>query len=206
MLKNWIGASIVALAFAALGTMSSSVIAQGDWPSKPITYVVPFAPGRQYRHARAHHRSEALGGSRPARRRGEQARRGRQHRLRFRGQGEAGRLHDPRRHDQLSRDQPERLSENAVRRGQVVRARDPDRQQPAGFGRGSGLSVQDVAGRDRRGQGEARNAQLRVAWKRHVAAPRGRAPQNRRRRSTLRTCRTRAAARRSPTSLPATCR
>jgi tripartite-type tricarboxylate transporter receptor subunit TctC len=45
MLRNWIGPSIGALAFGALGAMSSSAVAQGDWPSKPITYVVPFAPG-----------------------------------------------------------------------------------------------------------------------------------------------------------------
>jgi tripartite-type tricarboxylate transporter receptor subunit TctC len=45
MSRNWIRPSIGALAFAALGAMSSSAVAQGDWPSKPITYVVPFAPG-----------------------------------------------------------------------------------------------------------------------------------------------------------------
>ena len=44
MLRNWIGPSIGALAFAALGAVSSSAMAQ-DWPSKAITYVVPFAPG-----------------------------------------------------------------------------------------------------------------------------------------------------------------
>jgi hypothetical protein len=45
MFRNRIGASIGALAFAALGAVSSSASAQDEWPSKAITYVVPFAPG-----------------------------------------------------------------------------------------------------------------------------------------------------------------
>ena len=45
MLRNWIGPSIGVLAFAALGAMSSSAVAQDAWPSKAIAYVVPFAPG-----------------------------------------------------------------------------------------------------------------------------------------------------------------
>jgi tripartite-type tricarboxylate transporter receptor subunit TctC len=44
MFRNWIGASIGTLAFAALGAVSSSAVAQ-EWPTKAITYVVPFAVG-----------------------------------------------------------------------------------------------------------------------------------------------------------------
>ena len=45
MFRKCIGVSMGVLAFAALGAMSSSAAAQDTWPSKPITYVVPFAPG-----------------------------------------------------------------------------------------------------------------------------------------------------------------
>ena len=45
MSRKWIGASIGALAFAALGAISSPAVAQADWPNKAITYVVPFAVG-----------------------------------------------------------------------------------------------------------------------------------------------------------------
>ena len=39
------GKTVGALAFALLGAVASSASAQDAWPSKPITYVVPFAPG-----------------------------------------------------------------------------------------------------------------------------------------------------------------
>ena len=45
MFSKCIGVTMGVLAFAALGAMSSSAAAQDTWPSKPITYVVPFAPG-----------------------------------------------------------------------------------------------------------------------------------------------------------------
>ncbi len=171
----------------------------GRWPTKADHVCRSVRRRRQHRYPRAPHRPEALDCARAARHHREQAGRGRQHRLRFRRKGETGWLHDPRRDDQLACDQPERLSEHAVRRGEIVRARDPDRQQPARVRRRREHAVQDAAGGDRRGQGEARAARLRLAGTRHVAASRGRAPEDDSPISTSRTFLTRAAVRRSPT-------
>ena len=160
---------------------------------------------RQHRYARADHRPEAFDGSGPAGRRREQAGRGRQHRLRLRGESEAGRLYDPRRDDQLACDQSERLSQDAVRRGQVVRARDPDRKRSAGAGHRRQHAIQDGAGRDCGVKGEARVAFVRVGRQRHVAASSPASSSRLQRPPTSRTCLTRAAVRRSPTWWLATC-
>src|SRR4030095_849928 len=45
MIRKCIGVSMSVLALAWLNAMPSSSAAQDTWPSKPITYVVPFAPG-----------------------------------------------------------------------------------------------------------------------------------------------------------------
>jgi tripartite-type tricarboxylate transporter receptor subunit TctC len=45
MFMKCTSASVGVLALAALAATSSPVAAQEAWPSKPITYVVPFAPG-----------------------------------------------------------------------------------------------------------------------------------------------------------------
>ena len=132
-------------------------------------------PGRRHdRRAGAPDRPEARPGPRHDDRRRQQGRRRRQRRLRDGVACRAGRLHDPRRHDQLARDQRQPVPEDRLRPGRVVHADHADRHQPDRPRRQPGEPVQDAAGRDRGRQGEEA-ADLGVGRQRHLAAPVARA-------------------------------
>jgi len=173
MIKTTRRATTLALALAAfgsLGALSASAFAQDKWPSKPITYVVPFpAGGTTDTLARliSQKLGVALGTTVIVDNKGGGRR---QPRL---GAGLARRarwLHAARRHDQLARDQREPVSEDRLRPGQVVHADHADRHQPDGAGREPGEPLQDAAGRDQGGQ-ERQAADLGLGRQRHFAAP-----------------------------------
>ena len=79
---------------ALLGTSLLAVPARADdFPTKPITLVVPFTPGRLDRHAGAARRPAGVGDARPADRDRQPQRRRRAHRRGCGRQGRARRLH-----------------------------------------------------------------------------------------------------------------
>ena len=151
-----------ASAFAAPVLEPGQVAVQADRLHRSV-------PGRRNdRHPGAPDRPEARPGARHDDRRRQQGRRRRQRRL---GDGvarRARRLHDPRRHDQLARDQRQPLSEDRLRPDQVVRADHADRHQPDGARRQPG------AARTRRSPTSSPRARRRSRSPAHrpAAAPR----------------------------------
>jgi tripartite-type tricarboxylate transporter receptor subunit TctC len=128
--------------------------AEDKWPSKPIAYIVPFPAGGTT-DILARLIGQKLGpAARHDDRRRQQGRRRRQRRL---GDGlarRARRLHDPRRHDQLARDQRQPLSEDRLRPGQVVRADQLIGTNPTVLVVNQASPVQDACRRGRGRQGE----------------------------------------------------
>ena len=121
--------SAAALALA-LTPFTGMAVAQDKWPSKPINYIVPFPAGGTT-DVLARLIGQKLGaGARHDDRRRQQGRRRRQRRLRDGVARRARRLHDPRRHDQLARDQRQPVPEDRLRPDRVVRADHADRHQP----------------------------------------------------------------------------
>ena len=70
-------APLAALAAAVLALSRRSRAVAQAWPTRPITYIVPFTPGGIDRRHRPHGRASARAGARPAGGRREQAGRGR---------------------------------------------------------------------------------------------------------------------------------
>ena len=189
---------ILAALFAAAALAGGGIRAGLAHEADPLHRAV--SAGRHVGHPRAHDRREARDRARPDHRRREQAGRQRQCRRRLRGQVAARRLHVPARGHRRDRDQPERVSDAAVRSRQGFRAGDDGRVLAAHPRRASGRAGASGGGARRAREVEARQAQLRGVVDRQRAASRGRRVRAARRRSTGPTSRTRAARRRSPTS------
>jgi tripartite-type tricarboxylate transporter receptor subunit TctC len=117
---------IAAIALASLATLAQAQA----WPSKPIKWVVPFAPGGTtdiLARTVGEKLALALG---PAGHHREQARGRRRRRGRIHGQGGAGWLHDHGRHDQHARDQRVALQGSSLRSGKGFRGDHADRAVP----------------------------------------------------------------------------
>ena len=151
------------------------------FPNKPVRLVVPFPPGGPLDTVGRAHRAEADRGLGPERGRRQPAGRRRQHRRRPRRQGGARRLHggDGRAVD--PRGQPQPVREDALRRGQGLRADHAGRDHAERAG-GQPVAAGQFGPRTHRlRQGQSRQARVRVGQQRQRRPPRRRALQGRHR-------------------------
>ena len=156
LLRSFAAAALVAL------SISTSATAQQDYPNRPITWVVPFAPGGVTDNAArftARSLGERLG---PAGRGREQARRRRYRRLRTRRQLQTGRLHVPVCVVGADVDDPCDAQDHVLRSGEIVHAALRDGRLTAGDGDRAGQALQDLRRIRRTRQEKSRQAQLRL--------------------------------------------
>ena len=163
--------AIVAALFGLAAFMAVPADAQ-QWPAKPITIVNGFPAGAGNDIVHAHVPGGAGEGPRyPAGVR-IQARRRRQRRLRVRRPRRARRLHLPDRHGRHPRHQCRALQEAALRRrGRLHADRAAGRRSQRAGGQSHRHRRQDGAGVHRRGEGGARQVQLRLDRQRRQHAP-----------------------------------
>ena len=177
----------------------ASAAAAQAYPNKPITLVVPFAPGG-FVHTVALMYQESLGKSaRPAGGRPEQARRERQHRGRIRREVRARRLYAVPADREHPDHQPAPVQERALRRAEGLRAGGTHRQHVEHVRGQPAQRHQDAQGSRRQGAREPRHRLVRLVG--HRAASRtSRASRSRSRpTSSSSTCRTKASRRRCST-------
>ncbi len=133
-------------------------------PSREARRALPA--GRLARHHRPPDRAASVGNVGPGGRRREQARRRRQHRRRLRRQVAAGRLHDPAGRAVHARGEPQPVREDALRRGQGLRADHADRDHAQRARRQRGDAGQQRQGIHRVDQGQSRQARVRFRQQR----------------------------------------
>ena len=169
-----------------------------DYPTKPIRVHRAVPAGRGHRRRRPHRRRAAGRRARPADHHRQPRRRRGQSRHRPRGEIAARRLHDPV-HAVVAHDQSQALRQAAVRRRARLRADQPGRADPADPRRESVGAGEQHPGADRACQGQPGQAQLRIGRHRLARRISPASCSSSRPVSTWCTCRTRAAAPRSPT-------
>ena len=199
-------ARIARVTVATLALVAAAHAAAQAWPSKPIRLVVPFPPGGAvdfYARVVQQPLSETLGQTVVIENKAGAsgmvgAEVGRE--------VAARRLHAAARQHRVARDQRRHLSEDALRPAEGLHADRPHGRRELRAGRASVGAGEVGAGTRRVREGESGQA---VATARPAAAAcriSARSSSRRRRASTSCTCRTRAAARWSPTCSAAACR
>ena len=157
------------VAAAPLLALQSERASAQAYPTRPVRVIVTTGPGGQGDTTARLVAAKLTRKSRPVVLHREHARRRRQHRHgRHRARG-AGRLYDPRRHQQ-HRHQHQPLSENLLRSLQGLRADFADVLVAACAGGASFDSGAERQRTGRAGEGEPRQIQLRLGRPRHARA------------------------------------
>ncbi len=165
--------------FALLGVVgvlpAPAPAAAQSYPTRAITLVVPFAPGRQRQHRGAQRCRQDERDARPAGRH-RQSRRRRRHGRDPRGrQGRARRLHAAGGHQRDGRHVAQPDAEPRLRPAQGLRSDRADRRHPEPDRGASELSRPLARRADQGRQGDRNSDSLRVARRRHSQSPHGRA-------------------------------
>ena len=158
-------------AAASLALACAPAVAQ-DWPTRPLTMVVPLCRGWSDRHRGAPARGAPVGSARATSHHRERRRRRRHERRGPRGQGAAGRLPVPARQCRYTRPQPDALQAAALQFSDRLRAGRAPRRPADGDGLAHEFSRRQSPGLHRLRQGQPSHDAVCVGRHRFADAPR----------------------------------